>query len=267
MNDKGWNDTNTNIVGKYVISLEKGWNLISLPLKQKDTNISEVLRSIDGDYNIVQWYDAKEGIWRFSTVDLTKINRTMGFWIHMKNSSKLKIVGSLLDSTDIIMYEGWNLVGYPSLKQRELNDALSGINWKAVQSYDALDSIDSWKHNNPDKPENMNDLEDMRPGRGYWVYVNINDTWIRTRTTEDNKVVIWRVGGSENEISHDQFVYKSTIENPIEMEEEDDFQIDITTEESTIKDEGNNLAVSLIPLIVLIAFVFAEMALLHKKNK
>jgi hypothetical protein len=267
MNNEGWNDTNTNIVGKYVMPLEKGWNLISLPLEQKDTNISEVLRSIDGDSNIVQWYDAKESIWRFSTSDLTDINRTMGFWIHMINASKLKIVGSLLDSTDIALYEGWNLVGYPCLKQRELNDALSGINWKAVQCYDTFDAIDPWKHNNPDKPENMNDLNEMQPGRGYWIYVAINDTWTRTRTYEDNKMVIWRVGESEDEIIQDQHIYRPTYENQIGMEEDDDFQIDNIPDVPAIRVKKENIAVSFIPQIILIAFVLTEIGLLHRKRR
>jgi hypothetical protein len=73
INNEGWNDTNMNIVGKYVISLEKGWNLISLPLAQKDTNISKVLKTIDTNYNIVQWYDAKYGTWRSSLTSLTDI--------------------------------------------------------------------------------------------------------------------------------------------------------------------------------------------------
>jgi predicted secreted protein len=180
INNEGWIDTNMNIVGKYVISLEEGWNLISLPLAHKDTNISEVLRSIDGDYNLVQWYDANEGIWCSSTTDLTEINRTMGLWIHMNNSSMLTIIGSVPESTDITLYEGWNLVGYPSLKTRNLNDALSGIEWQAVQCYDASDAVDPWKHNNTMKFEIMNDLKEMQPDCGYWVYVTVNDTWIRT---------------------------------------------------------------------------------------
>jgi hypothetical protein len=266
MNNEGWNDTNTNIVGKYVISLEKGWNLISLPLVQKDTNISEVLISIDGDYDIVQWYDAEQGIWRSSTGDLTDINRTMGFWIHMKNSANLKIVGSLLDSTDIALYEGWNLVGYPTFKQRELNDALSGINWQAVQSYDSLDSVDPWKHNNPNKPENMNELNEMQPGRGYWIYMIINDTWTRTRTIDD-EVIIWRVGGSEEKIVNNQPFYRPTIQNPIEIEDDDEQKDNAEDDKPIIKDQENNLAISIIPLIILIALILAEIILLHEKKK
>jgi hypothetical protein len=264
---EGWNDTNTNIAGKYIIPMKKGWNLISLPLAQRNTSISKVLQTIDGNYDVIWSYDAKEAQWRSSTIDLTDINRTMGLWIHMKNAYNLSVVGAIPESSDITLYEGWNLVGYPSLETRNLNNALSGITWQAVQYYDAFDVSDPWKHNSTSKPDNLNDLKTMEPGRGYWVYVTINDTWIRTRLAEENIMVIWRVGGSEEEIVHYQPAYEPTIENPIEMKDNDDFQIDIIPEESTIKDEGNNLAISLIPLIILTAFILAEIKLLHKKKK
>jgi hypothetical protein len=265
INNEGWNDTNMNIIGKYVISLEKGWNLISLPLAQKDSNISEVLKTINGQFNIVQWYEAKDGIWRSSSASLTNINRTMGLWIHMKNAQNLSIVGTLPESTDIALYEGWNLVGYPSLKTRNPNEALSGISWQAVQHYDAYDLNDPWKHNSTNKPDSLNDFKEMKRGYGYWVYVTINDTWVRTRTVENDKIVVWNVHGIE-EKDADQHKYDSMFENPIEIEEEHDFKIDNIPEESTIKDKGNNFAISLIPLIILIAFIFVEIILLHKKR-
>jgi hypothetical protein len=265
--ENGEIDTNENIVGKFVTKLDQGWNLFSTPLVQNDTSISEVLKSIDGNYNIIQSYDSKNGIWRSSSMSLTNINRTMGLWIHMKNVCNLSVVGVLPESTDIALYEGWNLVGYPSLKTRNLNDALSGINWQAVQHYYAFDGNDPWKHNSTKKPDRLNDLKEMQPGRGYWVYVTINDTWVRTRVGEDNKVVIWRVGEPKEIIVTDQPIFESMIKNPIQMDEEDNYQIDIIPDNPTKKDDGNNLAISLIPLVILIAFVLTEIGLLHRKRR
>jgi len=265
--ENGEIDTNKNIVGKFVIQLNQGWNLFSIPLAQNNTKISEVLKSISGNYNIVQWYDAKFGKWHFSLSGLTDINRTRGFWIHIKNKCNLSIVGAIPESTDIVLYEGWNLVGYPTLKTRNLNDALIGITWQAVQYYNAFDTIDPWKHNSTKKLDNLNDLKEMQPGRGYWVYVTINDTWIRTRTTEDNKMVIWRIGGPDENFVYNQPIYVPTIENPIKIDE-DDYQIDNVEDDEPIKkQQENNLAISLIPLIILIALIFAEIISLHKKKK
>ncbi len=261
----GWNDTNTNIVGKYMIQLKAGWNLFSIPLAQNDTNISEVLKSIDGDYDVVKWYDSKDGVWHSSSNDLTDINRTMGLWTYMNNKCNLSVVGAVPDSTDIAMYEGWNLVGYPSLETRNLSDALSGVNWESVWHYDAFDVYDPWKHNHTSKPYRMNDLEEMKPGFGYWVYVTINNTWIRTRTPDNS--VVWVIPGLGEKEGY-QRIYEPIIENPIKADKEGNFQDDIPPEElPTSKNDNNEMNFSIVPLIILIVLIFVEVRLLHKRKK
>jgi len=261
---EGWNDTNTNIVGKYVIPMKKGWNLISLPLAQRNTSISTVLQTIDGEYNVIWIYDAKEDRWLSSITDFTDINRTMGLWIHMKNSCNLSIIGAVPDSTDIALYEGWNLVGYPSLKPRNLNDALSGITWQAVQHYDAFDVNKPWKHNSTNKPDNLNDLKEMQPGSGYWVYVTINGTWPLTRVFENNKIVVWEVYGlEEKENYHNN--YEPLTHNSIDIDEDNNNEIDEVPEAPIDKNKDERIDFSLFPLIILITFVFAEIVLLRKR--
>jgi len=263
---EGWNDTNTNIVGKYVIPMKKGWNMISLPLAQRNTTVSNVLQTIDGNYNVIWIFDAKEDRWRSSATDLTDINRTMGLWLNMKNSCNLSIIGAVPESTDIALYEGWNLVGFPSLATNSPNVALNGIGWQAVQHYDAYDLNDPWKHNSTKKPDWLNELKEMQPGCGYWVYVTINDTWVRTRVVEDNKMVIWRVHSLEQEgISHDN--YEPLTHNPIDTDEDNYKEIDVVPEEPITKNEDNRLDFSFIPLIILIAFIFAEIIILHKRRR
>jgi hypothetical protein len=192
---EGLNDTNTNIVGKYVIPMKSGWNMISVPLAQGNTSVPKVLQTIDGDYDVVWVYDAKDDLWRSSATDLTDINRTMGLWIHMKNSCNLSVLGAVPESTDITLCEGWNLVGYPSMVARDLHGALDGITWQAVQHWKASDRNDPWKHNCTNKPDILNDLKDMQSGNGYWVHVTINDTWSRTRAVDYNNVAMWTVHG------------------------------------------------------------------------
>ena len=264
--ENGEIDSNENIVGKFVIPLNRGWNLFSLPLVQDNSSVSEVLKSIDGNYDVIWIYDAKEARWRSSTSDLTDINRTMGLWIHMKNTCNLSVVGAVPDSSDITLYEGWNLVGYPSLKTRNLNDVLSGITWQAVQYYNAFDANDPWKHNSTNKPDNLNDLKEMKPGRGYWIYITINDTWTTTRMSEDNKAVVWRVYGLEGQID-DQGDYETITHNPIDTDEDIYNQIDVVPEQPINKNKDGRLDFTFFPLIILIALVFAEIISLHKRRR
>jgi hypothetical protein len=50
-------------------------------------------------------------------------------WRIVKNGfeGNLAIAGKVPSSTSIQLYEGWNFVGYPSLTNKTVGDALSGI--------------------------------------------------------------------------------------------------------------------------------------------
>jgi parallel beta-helix repeat protein len=73
--------------------LKQGWNLISLPLIQEIQNLSTVLQMIEGYYDAVQWYDSSKANkpWKHNKIgkpfgnDLSYLNETMSFWIHITN--------------------------------------------------------------------------------------------------------------------------------------------------------------------------------------
>jgi parallel beta-helix repeat protein len=163
----------------FEIPLSVGWNQISLPLVQSDTSISTVLSSIAGNWDVVWWYNASIGKWHSTNDNLTDINHTMGFWIHMKTSDTLIVTGTIPNTTSIQLYQGWNLVGNPSFYIHVIDDILSPITTKytAVQQYDSWDSEDPWKHYHINKPSNLNDLACMTCGRGYWLYVKEDCVW------------------------------------------------------------------------------------------
>lgn len=68
------------------IPLTTGWNLVSLPLIQPYTIITEVLSSLEPDYNLVYAYDGSSGGWHkydFNAPEyantLSDLDRTLGF--------------------------------------------------------------------------------------------------------------------------------------------------------------------------------------------
>jgi hypothetical protein len=160
----------------YNISLKKGWNLISIPLGMDNTSITEVLSTITGDYNVVQWYDPVANAWKTFPGDDFEINNKISFWIHMKYDSILRNTGKLPFYTTIPLYasskNGWNLLGFPAESSQSISNALYylGFKFTAVQSFDALDNTDPWKHHHRDKQNN--DLGVFDPGSGYWIRVN-----------------------------------------------------------------------------------------------
>lgn len=173
---------NSTIVGKHINNLESGWNMLSLPFEPINSLLPSVLQSISGNYDVVWSYDAEDMKWHSSSVDLTNINHKMGLWIHMKTTDELVTIGRVERTTLIQLHEGWNLVGYDyHFGSTFINDALSGTPYTAVQSYDASDPTDRWKHNTTKKTgpwASCNDLDDMQIGNGYWIFVGSDCNWI-----------------------------------------------------------------------------------------
>jgi len=170
------------------VPLACGWNLVSIPVSPASTVITDVLSIIEGKYDLVYGYDASDAAdpWKkFNTAapsflnDLTDIDETMGLWIRATEAVTLTVSGSVPSSTDISLYTGWNLVGYPSQTTRPIDEALASIDGKydLVYAYDAWDAADPWKKYNTAAPPFLNDLTEMGPGWGYWIRVSEDCTW------------------------------------------------------------------------------------------
>ena len=170
------------------VMLGTGWNLVSIPLSPHSTVITDVLSSTEEKYDLVYAYDASDAgdPWKKYNVDapaflndLTDIDETVGFWIRCTETVTLTVSGSVPSSTDISLYTGWNLVGYPSQMTRPISEALASIEGKydLVYAYDAWDVEDPWKKYNVAAPPFLNDLTEMGPGWGYWIRVSQDCVW------------------------------------------------------------------------------------------
>ena len=166
------------------LNLYTGWNLISLPLMPENTDIASVLSSINGNYSIIWEYDASDTSDQWKKYDptapfgndLTDMESGKGYWIMMTSDDTLPISGTVLESTDINLKTGWNLIGYNSLVGQPVADSLSSIssNYTIVWAYDASDTVDNWKKYDSSAPFG-NDLIDMEPGKGYWIMMVVDD--------------------------------------------------------------------------------------------
>ncbi len=164
-----------NSTPSFPISLDAGWNLISLPLEQADEYLTSVLSSIDGQYDIVKYYDATDqnDPWKThragaATNDLIFLDHSMGIWIHMLSSEILNTSGFEPVTTNIPLYAGWNLVSYPSLIPDTVANALSGTGADKVEVFDSAE------------PYLIREVDTdyvMQPGEGYWVHVPADTIW------------------------------------------------------------------------------------------
>jgi len=143
----------------FTINLNSGWNLISIPLVPDNNSIQHVFASV----NYTQLFSSNNG-WKVPT----EINNALGYWIKAADNHNLTIEGSDPGNKSINLVSGWNLIGYPNLEARNISLVFNDINVTTIFSYE--DHI--LKSYKPDRPENLNSLRVMRPGYGYWVYVN-----------------------------------------------------------------------------------------------
>jgi hypothetical protein len=188
------NDT----IGTHSLTLLPGWNLVSFNVHPTDTDPEVVLSSIAGNYDLVYAWDATGGHsgggnWMKhdnipQTVDsLTALDEKMGFWIHITSvgNQTLNVTGSRPTTTNIDLLDdvgGWNLVGFPAVAGLALPGALEShgvveADYTLVYAYHAVDAADPWKLYDNAAPDYANDLKQMDPGWGYWIFVTADSIW------------------------------------------------------------------------------------------
>ncbi len=166
------------------LTLQEGWNLVSLPLQPTNTSIAGVLAPIAGKFDAVWTY--ANGRWYGYNPAVPGLNdlRTMvagnAYWIRMRENAVLPITG-LPTVNAVNSYEGqplqpgWNLVGYssglaqdaaiafaPVAGQLELAAVYSGSGWLLYSPGNLVGST----------------LDSLRPYQGVWVRVNEASKWI-----------------------------------------------------------------------------------------
>ncbi len=167
------------------MDLEPGWNLVSLPRIQSDTNLPTVLQSIKGQYDAVQWYNVTDSNdpWKHNHIlkpsnlnDLSKINHTIGLWVHITDpgGTTFVVFGDILTSDmHIPLYPGWNLVGFPSRTNKTRDIALGTLNFGSD-----VDSIWTFNSTSQKWVELDDSMDYFEVGKGYWIHSKVTKTWI-----------------------------------------------------------------------------------------
>jgi enterochelin esterase-like enzyme len=159
------------------LKLNKGWNLISLPLEPSDQMIETLISTIVSKVQVIYAYTASGYISFIPGAlnnKLTKLGAGHGFWIYMTDDAMLTISGSNT-AVPIQLTAGWNLVGLRGDKSIAIVDALSSIAGKYLAVY----KFDSGKNIYVGyAPGTLNDLTILKGGEGYWIYVTESVAWL-----------------------------------------------------------------------------------------
>lgn len=160
--------------------LTPGWNLISFDVTPEDARIDRVLSPIAGSFSIVRSYEDGQFNSYLPSLpvemnDLQQLDPHNGYWIYMTRQDTLAVKGTALpDNTPIALNAGWELVSYLPDDVQTADVALGSIRESLVLArgydqgyqsyYPALGSLSN--------------LETLRPGFGYWLYMGANDELI-----------------------------------------------------------------------------------------
>ena len=166
------------------VSATPGWNFISYTLLMSGSPES-VLDDLAGDgttqWSVVKCYDASDAAdpWKTyrpgsSTNDLLSIDNMCGIWVYVTvpGDNWLTVEGIMPTTTDIQLYTGWNLVGYPSATPRNADTTLPA----------EADMISVYDIGSPYLITDESDLSSvtMTDCNAYWVHVTADCLWTVT---------------------------------------------------------------------------------------
>lgn len=157
------------------VVLNKGWNLVSLPIIPVNADITAVLADImeDGDVKVESvWYynptitDPNQR-WQSYVPDgptptLTKIEDGKAYWIAVKEATQFTFAGVAIVLPGQLpptysVREGWNMVGFKSRVAMAVKDYLAGTDWVRVLEF----KNGVWTI--------LLENEMMTPSLGYWA--------------------------------------------------------------------------------------------------
>ncbi|UCD91743.1 MAG: hypothetical protein JSV43_05745 [Methanobacteriota archaeon] len=152
-----------------------GSTLMSSPLTLTESNIGNIVAPVSGTIGQVRTYSTTLDEWyAYMPVkpvnSLSTVNHMMGMWVTTDTDTYVDFTGTIPGVTvDITLSEGWNLVGYPSMTDRTVGDALSGITYDRIEGYDP---------GGPYHLRQMTDADWMTAGQAYWILVSVpGQTW------------------------------------------------------------------------------------------
>ncbi|MCX8023404.1 MAG: hypothetical protein N2745_11610 [Syntrophorhabdaceae bacterium] len=167
-------------INQFILTLNTGWNFISIPIEPIDTSIGLVLKDISPNVNIVWSYKNETKTWLkykpgMENPTLTSFEPGRGYWVYMKDDATLTVIGRDT-SGKILLYEGWNLVGYSGIDNAGIETKVEGLTdrWTIIWNW----TNNVWKHIKRDTPSILTPsiftptlLSKFTRGKAYWIKI------------------------------------------------------------------------------------------------
>jgi len=161
--------------GDAAISLETGWNFVSVPkLLSAGNDIAMIFAGVDREQHSIWQYNAAVKDWR-RVEETDPVLPLEGYWIYSAVSTKVPLqfnADAIRTPPAKMLARGWNAVGFSDTEPATARDTLLSLGdaWTQVIGYDAgtqqyeTSIIRGGAGNHADTQE-------MRPMKGYWIYL------------------------------------------------------------------------------------------------
>ena len=167
------------------ITLNLGWNLISLPAEAADSAIDAVI-NVDEVSQVLTYDPTVEGGWLAAVRvngafegGLTNIEASKAYLVYTTSVDPLKVdIPGLAQGTaefppTVQLYKGWNMVPSssldPAFPKRDIDSYLSGVSWSRGYYYDANGRLTGFIPGTGSDATSDDEL--VIKGRGFLIYV------------------------------------------------------------------------------------------------
>ncbi len=163
----------------FLLELQPGWNLISLPVVPTQTAVAKLLLPLIQLHElIIVWSFTPPATWSFfnpgppSSGTLASMVDGKGYWVNMKDAVNMTVVGYVIPPASgppsYSLVAGWNLVGFkpqPTIQNETVAVYLTSISGKygSVWVYNNLNG--QWVTGVGSLP--------LAPGEGMWIFITV----------------------------------------------------------------------------------------------
>lgn len=153
------------------LSLTEGWNLVSLNVQPQDPSFDVVFGANANEIFIVKDEKGRAYIPSAGIEEITAWETEEGYLIYSKAAVDLDVSGTSIspESNTVRLNEGWNLIPYLLETPQAVEQALASISETLLLAEDSQGNV--YKSDG-----SIAELDSLRPGKGYKVYLNGPDT-------------------------------------------------------------------------------------------
>jgi hypothetical protein len=163
-----------NMAAKIGTVVTTSWNLLCNPFLQGQVPVSEALAGLRWTaartWDPAKWPNhwTSNVPWRSESVNtLQTLDSSMGVWVKASAPGAYAATGQA-SNLSINLVAGWNLVIYPYYEIMSVSQALAGIPWDSVASFNSAF---------PNQLDELTANDWLEPGHGFWVRVTSDAVW------------------------------------------------------------------------------------------